>query len=79
VHALVCDLHKGRRRDKGTPFRSPSTNAFVERFSQTLQQEALDYFIIFGQQHFDYIVREYIDYDCRPHQGFGNVLLPKPR
>jgi len=60
---------------------APNLNAFVERWIQSLQQEALDHFIICGQQHFDYIVREYTDYDheCRPHQGIGNVLLPKPR
>jgi putative transposase len=56
-------------------------NAFVERWIQSLKQEVLDHFLVFGQEHFDYIVREYVDYyhDCRPHQGIGNVLLPKVR
>jgi transposase InsO family protein len=31
--------------------RSPNINAFVERFIQTIQQECLDYFIVFGRQH----------------------------
>jgi putative transposase len=36
---------------------------------------------VFGQQHFDHIVREYVDYyhDCRPHQGIGNALVTKSR
>ena len=36
--------------------------------------------MVFGLEHFDYIVSEYLAYyhECRPHQGLGNVLLPKP-
>ena len=56
-------------------------NAFIERWIQSLKQEALDHFIVFGQEHFDHIVSEYVDYyhDCRPHQGIENVLLPRSR
>lgn len=56
-------------------------NAFVERFIQTLQQEVLDFFIVFGEQHMDHIVSEALAYyhECRPHQGIGNILLPMPR
>lgn len=61
--------------------QAPNLNAFVERWIQSLQQEALDHVICFGQEHFDYIVSEYVAYyhDLRPHQGVGNVLLPRPR
>jgi hypothetical protein len=38
-----------------TAFRSPNTNAFVERFIQTIQQEC----VILGQRHFDYLVAEW--------------------
>jgi putative transposase len=57
--------------------QAPNLNAFVERWIQSVKQEALDHFLVFGQEHFDFIVREYVDYyhDCRPHQGIGNVLL----
>jgi putative transposase len=60
--------------------RAPNLNAFVERWVQSVKHEALNQFIVFGQEHFDHIVREYVRYyhDCRPHQGIGNVLLPKP-
>jgi putative transposase len=55
-------------------FRSPNTVAFVERFIQTIQQECLDYFIVFGEMHMDYLVREFLEYyhEERPHQGLGN-------
>lgn len=61
--------------------QAPNLNAFVERWIQSLQQEALDHFIVFGEKHFDHIVSEYVAYyhDLRPHQGVGNVLLPLPR
>ena len=64
---------------KKSAHRSPNTNAFVERFIQTLQQECLDYFIVFGQQHMDHLVTEMLDYYHaeRPHQAKENdVLVP---
>ena len=62
-----------------SPFRSPNTVAFVERFIQTLQQECLDYFIVFGQRHMDHLVSEMVAYyhQERPHQGKANdPLMP---
>jgi putative transposase len=60
--------------------QAPNLNAYVERWIQSLKYEALNHFIVFGKEHFDYIVSEYVAYyhDCRPHQGIGNVLLPRP-
>ncbi|MEW4490886.1 integrase core domain-containing protein [Thalassoglobus sp. JC818] len=65
---------------KQTAFRSPNTNAFVERYIQTLQQEVLDHFIVFGEQHMDYIVAEAVEHYHaeRPHQAKDNALLIKP-
>jgi putative transposase len=59
---------------KQTAFRSPNTNAYVERFIQTLQQEALDHFVVFGEQHMDHLVSETVEYyhEERPHQSLGN-------
>jgi len=56
---------------------APNTNAFVERFIQTIQVECLDHFLVFGEKHFDYLVREYVEHyhEERPHQGLGNKLL----
>lgn len=58
-------------------YRSPNTNAFVERFIQTLQRECLDHFIVFGEQHMDHLVQEFVDFyhEERPHQGKENQLL----
>ncbi|UUO05345.1 integrase core domain-containing protein [Blastopirellula sp. J2-11] len=58
-------------------FRSPNTNAFVERFIQTIQQECLDHFVVFGEQHMDHLVKEFVEFyhEERPHQGKENELL----
>ena len=58
-------------------YRSPNLNAYVERFVQSIQQECLDHFLIFGERHFDYLVREYVEHyhQERPHQGLENQLI----
>jgi hypothetical protein len=58
---------------------SPNTNAFVERFVQTIKQECLDHFVVVGKTHLDYIVAEFLRYyhNLRPHQGVGNVTLDR--
>ena len=65
---------------KEAAFRSPNTNAFVERFIQTLQQECLDYFIVFGKEHMDHLVNEFVTHyhEERPHQAKDNSQLVAP-
>ena len=48
-----------------------------EVWIQSLKHEALDHFVVFGLDHFDHIVREFIAYyhACRLHQGIGNRLI----
>ncbi len=59
------------------PYRSPNLNAFCERVVQTIKFEALDYFVVFGEDHLNHIVSEFVEYynTLRPHQGLGNVPL----
>jgi putative transposase len=63
-----------------TAIRSPNTVAFVERFVQTIKQECLDHFVVFGQKHMDVLCREFKDHYHleRPHQGLENELIQKP-
>jgi len=58
---------------------APNLNAFAERFAQTLRHELLDYFIILGEKHLRYITKAFMEHynEERPHQGIGNVPLPK--
>jgi putative transposase len=58
-------------------YRSPNTAAFVERFIQTLQQECLDYFFVFGERHMNYLCSQFVEHYHaeRPHQGLENELI----
>lgn len=71
----------GTKEVKISSFRAPNTNAFVERFIQSIKQECLDHFVVFGQRHFDHLCREYgVHYhEERPHQGVDNTLIRRPR
>ncbi|XHR29695.1 MAG: integrase core domain-containing protein [Chthoniobacteraceae bacterium] len=62
---------------KRIPFRSPNLNAFAERCVQSIKPECLDHFVVFGEHHLEYLVREYEDYynTVRPHQGIGNRAI----
>ena len=70
-------LTDGGARVKTLAYRSPNLNAYVERFIQSIQVECLDHFLIFGERHFDYLVREYVEHyhTERPHQGRENGLI----
>jgi putative transposase len=44
---------------------------------QSIQQECLDHFLVFGQQHFDHLISEYVNYyhTERTHQSLENKPL----
>jgi hypothetical protein len=52
---------EGIKVKRHTPV-SPNLNAYVERFIQSIQQECLDHFIVCGERHFEYLVREYVEH-----------------
>ncbi len=74
-------LKRKRTRTVKIAHCAPDMQAYVERFIQTLRNELLDHFVIFGSQHLDALMREYLPYyhAHRPHQGVGNELLVKPK
>ncbi len=79
--AFRAKLRSFRAKPMRTAYRSPNTNAFVERFIQSIGQECLDRFIVFGERHMDHLCAEYLaHYHAeRPHQGLDNELLNKPK
>jgi putative transposase len=47
---------------------------------QSIKQECLDHFLVFGLRHLDHLSREYLAYYLteRPHQAKDNEPLIKP-
>ena len=56
------------------PPKSPDLNAYAERWIQSIKHEALDNFVVFGEDHLNHLVREYVAYyhNERTHQALGN-------
>ena len=64
-------------RVKKIPYRSPNLNPYAEGFVGTIKRECTDHFFVFGERHFEYLVREYVKYynTKRPHSGRDNRPL----
>jgi|GEM_PF-5451564 len=62
------------------PFRSPNLNPFAERWVLSIKDECLNKFMVFGIDHLNYLIREYVKYSnrLRPHQGKENQTLESP-
>ena len=52
-------------------------NPYAESWVSRTRAEVLNHFIVFGEQHFDYLVTEYVEHyhTERPHQARGNAPL----
>jgi putative transposase len=79
--AFDAELVAAGMRVRKAAIRSPNTLAFVERFIQTLGQECLDHFIVFGERHLNHLCAVFVDYyhRLRPHQGKENGVLVQQR
>jgi putative transposase len=57
--------------------RAPNMNAVAERWVQSVKQECLDHFVVFGVAHLRYILNQYLDWyhRCRSHQGLDDKLV----
>lgn len=59
------------------PYRSPNLNPYAEGWVGTIKRECLDHFVVFGERHFKYLVKEYVKYynTVRPHSGLDNMPI----
>ncbi len=59
---------------KELPYKSPNLNPYAEAWVSTIKRECLDYFAVFGKEHFEYLVKEYANYynTLRPHSGLND-------
>ncbi|MBA2115564.1 integrase core domain-containing protein [Bremerella alba] len=77
TRAVDTEFESANVEIRKTAYRSPNTNSYAERFIQTLQLECLDHFVVFGEQHMDVLVKEFLKHyhEERPHQGKENERL----
>jgi putative transposase len=59
------------------PATSPNCNPYAERFVRTVREECLEHFVIFGERHLRYLLREFCAHyhEERFHQGLGGKLV----
>ena len=60
-----------------TAFQAPNMNALAERFVQSVKRECLERLILFGSDHPQRALNEFVAHYHleRPHQGLGNKVL----
>jgi transposase InsO family protein len=60
-----------------TAVQAPNMNAFAERFVQSVKRECLDRLILFGPDHSNRALSQFVAHYHRerPHQGLGNRLI----
>ena len=59
------------------PAQSPNCNPHAERFVKTIKFECLNQFVIFGERHLRYLIKEFVEHyhTERFHQGIGGQLI----
>ena len=62
-----------------TPYRSPTANAYAERWVRSARAECLDHLLIAGEGHLRRVLAAYVAHynEARPHQGLDQ-RCPKP-
>jgi putative transposase len=62
-----------------TPIRAPQANAYAERFVRTARSECLDWLLIIGRRHLEFVLRIYTAHYSRerPHRGLA-LHPPEP-
>jgi putative transposase len=59
---FTAKLKERGLRTNPLPKASPNLNGRCERFIGTIRWECLDKFIVFGKQHLDYLVSEFVTF-----------------
>jgi len=56
-----------------TPYRTPTANAYAERWVRSVRAECLDHLLIANEAHLHWILAEYVGHynRARPHRGLG--------
>ena len=72
---FVDTLKSNNVKSNALPVKSPNLNGRIERFIGQIKMECLSKFILFGAQHLDFLVAEYVDYfnTKRSHSSCYNL------
>jgi putative transposase len=74
-------LRAGGIRVIRTLVQAPKANAFAERWVATVRAECLDWTLVLGRRHLEWLLRTGVDHHhynrARPHRGLG-LGLPEP-
>jgi putative transposase len=63
-----------------TPVQAPKANAYAERWVRTVRTECLDWLLIVGRGHLEYVLRVYVEHynRCRPHRALRLQAPDRP-
>lgn len=63
-----------------TPVRAPKANTIAERWVRTVRSECLDHMFVFGHEHLQRLLNEYVAYynRWRPHRSLGQTAPDPP-
>ena len=77
--AFVAILAAGGVKSVKIPAQSPNCNPHAERFVKTIKYEYLNNFVIFGERHLRYLIKQFVEHYLaeRFHQGIGGELIRK--
>ena len=77
TRSFRATIASGRAEPLALPARSPSLNAYAERWVRSVKEECLSKVVLFGERSLRRAPSEYVEHFHaeRNHQGKGNVLL----
>ena len=75
--AFIAILEAGGVKSVKIPAQSPNCNPYAERFVKTIKYEGLNRFVIFGERHLRYLIKEFVEHYMaeRFHQGIDGQLI----
>lgn len=76
---FVARLDENHVRTNALPKASPNLNGRCERVIQTIKLECLSKFVIFGKQHLDHLVRDFLAYYNKHRAHSARDSLPPIR
>ena len=75
--AVIAMLEAAGVKSVKSPAQSPNYNPYAERYVKTIKYECLNQFVIFGERHLRYLIKEFVEHYLteRFHQGLGGQLI----